>query len=248
MHKVIIIEDEPLARKVVRDYLSGFNDMEIVAECANGFEGLKSITQFTPDLVFLDIQMPKITGFEMLELIDDPPSIIFTTAYDEFAIRAFEANAIDYLLKPFTKERFEKAVMKWKELKTSGVSSVKSDLHSLKEPLSEQPFKNRIVVKSGQNIKIIPVDEVHYIQAYDDYIKIHITGDCFLKKQTMQQTEQQFDGKKFIRVHRSYIVNVNEISRIEPLNKETQVAVLRDQTRIPLSKSGYQTLKLYLGI
>src|SRR5688572_28951935 len=165
MHKVIIIEDEPLARKVVRDYLSGFNDMEIVAECANGFEGLKSITQFTPDLVFLDIQMPKITGFEMLELIDEPPSIIFTTAYDEFAIRAFEANAVDYLQKPFSKERFEKAVLKWKDSKTTGSPVVNSNISSIKEPLSDHPFKNRIVVKSGQNIKIIPVDEIHYIQA-----------------------------------------------------------------------------------
>jgi two-component system, LytTR family, response regulator len=245
MTKVIIIDDEPLARMVVRDYLSNHSDMQVVAECANGFEGLKAIGQYAPDLIFLDIQMPKISGLEMLELLDEPPGVIFTTAFDEFAIKAFESNAIDYLLKPFSKERFDKSISRWKEQKSSGTVVSKGLINSI--PVHPEQ-SNRIVVKSGHNIRIIPLEEILYVEAYDDYIKIHIKDDCFLKKQTMQQTEVLLGEKKFVRVHRSYIVSVREITRIEPMNKETYIAVMRDETKIPLSKTGYTRLKTMLGI
>lgn len=245
MTKVIIIDDEPLARMVVRDYLSSHADMQIVAECANGFEGLKAIGEHAPDLIFLDIQMPKISGMEMLELLDEPPGVIFTTAFDEYAIKAFESNAIDYLLKPYSKERFDKSISRWKEQKSSG----KGVTNGLINSMPAQPEQsNRIVVKSGHNIRIIPLEEILYVEAYDDYVKIHIKDDCFLKKQTMQQTELLLGEKKFVRVHRSYIVSVKEITRIEPMNKETYIAVMRDETKIPLSKTGYTRLKLMLGI
>jgi len=247
MFKVIIIDDEPLARMVILDYLSEFPDMQVVAECANGFEGLKAIGQHSPDLIFLDIQMPKISGLEMLELIDEPPAVIFTTAFDEYALKAFESNAVDYLLKPFSKERFNKAISRWKEQK--GTTKGDDISRTLIAAMPSQPeHANRVVVKSGHNIRIIPLDQILYVEAYDDYIKIHIKDDCFLKKQTMQQTEALLGDKKFVRVHRSFIVNLGEITRIEPMSKESYIAVMRDETKIPLSKPGYAKLKSMLGI
>ena len=245
--RAIIIDDEPLARAVIREYLSSWKEIEIVAECANGFEGIKAISHYHPDLLFLDVQMSKISGFEMLEVIDEMPGIIFTTAFEEFAVKAFESNAVDYLLKPFNKERFDKAMSKWLESRTR-----ENDFpheKKLLDSLSLQPVQsNRMVVKSGHEIRIIPSNEILYVEAYDDYIKIHVKDDCFLKMQTMQKTELQLGDQKFLRVHRSYIINLNEITRIEPLSKESYVAIMRDKTRIPLSKSGYLKLKAHLGI
>jgi len=243
MKKVIIIDDEPLAISVVESYLQDLPEFEIVATCLNGFEGMKAINQHLPDLIFLDIQMPKITGFEMLELIEHPPAVIFTTAFDEYAIKAFEAHATDYLLKPFSKDRFTKALSRWSE---------QGKLSNLIEAVALQNVppegQKRIVVKSGNNIRILPLDEIRYIEAYDDYIKIHIENDCFLKKQTMQQTELQLGEQYFLRVHRSFILKLNEITRIESVAKETYVAILKDKTQIPLSKTGYTKLKSALGI
>ncbi len=243
MKKVIIIDDEPLAISVVVEYLKEFPDFEIVTTCMNGFEGMKAINQHLPDLIFLDIQMPKITGFEMLELIENPPAVIFTTAFDEYAIKAFEAHATDYLLKPFSKDRFKKAMSRWND---------QGNVPNLVETVALQNVvpegQKRIVVKSGNNIRILPLDEIRYIEAYDDYIKIHIDNDCFLKKQTMQQTEQQLGDQYFVRVHRSFIIKLNEITRIEPVAKETFVAILKDKTQIPLSKTGYAKLKSALGM
>ncbi len=246
MIKVVIIDDEPLARSVIRDYLSGYPDIDVVAECANGFEGLKAISAFAPDLVFLDIQMPKITGFEMLELIDNPPGVIFTTAFDDYAIRAFESNAIDYLLKPFSKDRFVKAFHKWMELRKSkdAGKSIKKLID--KENQVTEPV-NRIVVKNGNEIRIIPTSDVFYIEAYDDYIKIHIRQDCFLKTQTLNKTELLLDPRQFVRAHRSYIINLNEITRIELIAKDSYEAILRDGARIPLSRTGYSRLKSKLS-
>ena len=163
--KVIIIDDEPLARSIVKEYLQSYTDIEIVAECSDGFEGMKAIVQYEPELIFLDIQMPKINGFEMLELIENPPAVIFTTAFDEFAIKAFELNATDYLLKPFSKERFNKAVQKY--LNRAPVSSPQPVVETAAQSPGQQ---NRIVVKDGNKIKIIPVNQIHYLEAADDYV------------------------------------------------------------------------------
>ena len=245
MSKVIIIDDEPLARSIVKEYLQKHTTLELVAECGDGFDGLKAIQQYQPDLILLDIQMPKINGFEMLELIEQPPAVIFTTAFDEFAIKAFEAHAIDYLLKPFNQERFDKAITKWSEQKNTSTETTQE----LLETASQSPSQsNRIVVKNGSKIKIIPVHDIFYLEAADDYVKIHTQEGYFLKNKTMNHFEQVLDGQQFVRSHRSYIVNVQQITRIDPYEKDNHVAVLRTGAKVPVSRGGYGKLKSVLGL
>jgi two-component system LytT family response regulator len=246
MNKVIIIDDEPLARSIVAEYLHDVKDVEIVAECNDGFEGIKAIAQHQPALIFLDIQMPKINGFEMLELLTDTPSVIFTTAFDEYAIKAFETNAIDYLLKPFSKERFDHAIEKWNAKLTA---NSKGNLQQFIESTVKQPEeKNRIVVKKGSDIRIIPVEEVYYIEAYDDYVKIFLKDSYYLKKKTMNYYEQVLDETSFFRVHRSFIINLNQLTKIEALEKNNYVAILKNDKRIPISRNSYTRLKGILGL
>ena len=247
MIKCLVIDDEPLARTIVCEYLLRHSDIEVVQECNNGFEGVKAIMQHQPDLIFLDIQMPKINGFEMLELVEHTPGVIFTTAYDEFAIKAFEANAVDYLLKPFTQERFDAAIQKWRQ--KQGQAAAEPAAAKLQEITHKQPEEQlRIVVKMNSDIRIIPVQEVQYLEAYDDYVKIHTAAGCFLKKKTMGYYESTLDAAQFVRVHRSFMIALPQLTRIEPLEKDTHVALLKNGTRIPLSKSGYTRLKNVLGI
>jgi two-component system LytT family response regulator len=246
MIRAVVIDDEPLARSIVSEYLQAYPDIVIVQECNDGFEGVKAIMQHKPDLVFLDIQMPKINGFEMLELIDDPPAVIFTTAFDEYAIKAFEAHAIDYLLKPFSKERFQKALQKWLALRQS--TRQEGKMPPATEQIRQPEERNRIVVREAGNIRIIPVTDIHYIEAYDDYVKIFTLKEMFLKKKTMSFYEGILDPSDFVRVHRSYIVRISQITRIEPVEKDTHVAQLKGGAKIPLSKSGYTKLKAVLGL
>lgn len=247
MNKVVIIDDEPLARSLVVEYLQQHPSIEIAAECNDGFQGVKAIMQHKPDLIFLDIQMPKINGFEMLELLDSTPSVIFTTAFDEYAIKAFEANAIDYLLKPFSKERFDLAIQKWSEKKNT--TSSEKNIQTLLENTTKQPDeKNRIVVKNGSDIRIVPMVDVMYIEAYDDYVKIFTKDTYFLKKKTMNYYEQVLDSNHFFRTHRSFIINLQELTKIEPLEKNTYVVLLKNGKRIPLSRTGYSKLKETLGV
>ena len=245
MSKVIIIDDEPLARMVVAEYLQKFPELEIASECNDGFEGVKAIQQNKPDLIFLDIQMPKINGFEMLELIDEPPAVIFTTAFDEFAIKAFEAHAIDYLLKPFSQERFDKAIQKWKEQKTDS----RKNTEELLETASQSPSQTqRIVVKNGSKIKIIPIQDVFYLEAADDYVKVHTQEGNFLKNKTMNHFEKTLDPQQFVRSHRSYIVNVQQITRIDPYEKDNHIAILKSGAKVPVSRNGYAKLRMVLGL
>jgi len=240
---VIIIDDEPLARSIVKEYLSSCAGIELLAECGDGFEGIKAIQQLHPDLIFLDIQMPKINGFEMLELIENPPAVIFTTAFDEFAIKAFELNAVDYLLKPFSKERFIKAVQKYQQ------NQVLPDTRRIIESAAESPLQqNRIVVKDGSKIKIIPVGKIHFLEAADDYVKIATEDGIFLKKRTMSFFEKSLSAYHFIRVHRSYIVNTQLITRIDLHEKDSYIILLTTGAKIPVSKAGYLKLKEVLGI
>jgi two-component system LytT family response regulator len=247
MIKVILIDDEPLAQSIVTEYLRTHPQFEIVQCCNNGFEGVKAITEHKPDLIFLDIQMPKINGFEMLELIEQPPAVIFTTAFDEYAIKAFEAHAIDYLLKPFSKERFDKAIQKWltqnnqKQPKAAPAALINEEVRQPEE-------RNRIVVKEGSNIKIIPTHDILYIEAYDDYVKIFTPKEMFLKKKTMSFYEQSLNASQFVRVHRSYIIALQQLTKIEPMEKDTHIALLKNGAKIPLSKTGYLKLKTVLGI
>lgn len=245
MIKVILIDDEPLARSMVKEYLQSYPDVSILQECDNGFDGVKAIAQHKPDLIFLDIQMPKINGFEMLELLDTPPSVIFTTAFDEYAIKAFEAHAVDYLLKPFAKERFDKAMQKWMAGRQSATPTI---TQSLIESASQPEERNRVVVKKGSNIVILPVHTIHYLEAFDDYVKIHTKDGFYLKKKTMSYFEKTLDPKEFVRIHRSYLLNLQELTRIEPLEKDNHVVLLKSGVRIPLSSTGYSKLKEILGI
>ncbi len=244
--KVLIIDDEPLARIIVKEYLQAYPQIEIAQECNDGFEGIKAIQQHQPDLIFLDIQMPKINGFEMLELIDNPPAVIFTTAFDEYAIKAFESHAVDYLLKPFSKERFDKALQKWME---SNNANAKTNTQSLLESVSHSPMQNnRIVVKLAGKIKIIPVDEIFYLEAADDYVKVFTKEGSFLKNKTMNYFENTLDAQHFVRTHRSYILNVQLITRIEPYEKDSHLAILKSGAQVPVSKTGYAKLKQVLGL
>lgn len=243
--KALLIDDEPLARSMVREYLQDHPEIEVVQECNDGFEGVKAIHQHQPDVIFLDIQMPKINGFEMLELVENPPAVIFTTAFDEFAMKAFEAHAIDYLLKPFSKERFDKALNKWKSNHASAVAPASQPLL---ESLVQPDERHRIVVKKGSNIVIVPTATIHYLEAFDDYVKVHTKDGFYLKKKTMAHFERSLDPSQFVRIHRSYLLNVAELTRIEPLEKDSHVVLLKNGTRIPLSQSGYTKLKEVLGI
>jgi two-component system LytT family response regulator len=248
MKRVLIIDDEPLARMVVQEYLLPFhNQLQVLQECSDGFEGIKAIMQHQPDLIFLDVQMPKINGFEMLELVEQPPQVIFTTAFDEYAIKAFETHAVDYLLKPFSRERFNKAIEKY--LAQSGnVPAAKSTEALLDSALQSPAQHERIVVKTGTKVKIIPVHDVEHLAADDDYVSIHTAEGSFLKNKTMGFFEQTLDARHFVRVHRSYMVNVAQITRIDPYEKETHIAILKSGARIPVSKAGYVKLKQVLGI
>ena len=246
MSKVIIIDDEPLARSIVVEYLQNFPELTVAQVCSNGFEGVKAIQQYKPDLIILDIQMPKINGFEMLELIDKPPAVIFATAFDEYAIKAFEAHAVDYLLKPFTQERFEKAIKKWKEQNNQPTEKNTKEL--LDEVSLTAPQSQRIVIKDGSKIKIIPIQDVHYLEAADDFVKVFTKEGYFLKNKTMSHFEQVLDPSQFVRSHRSYIINIQQITRIDPYEKDSHVAVLKSGAKVPVSRTGYPKLRSILGL
>ncbi len=243
MIKVVIVDDEPLAADLVAEYLEDFPQIEIVARCINGFQGVKGVQEFQPDLLFLDVQMPKISGFEMLELLDEPPTVIFTTAFDEFAIQAFENNAIDYLLKPFSKERFEKAVQKFLT-------------NFDKKAIPKSPFiqnlrpqnPNRIVIKDGHKIRILPLKEITRLEADGDYVKIFSEQGNFLKKKTLTFYEGSLSPEVFVRVHRSHLLNVQQITSIDPYEKNNHIAVLKNGEKIPVSRSGFQKLKEVLSL
>jgi len=243
--KTIIIDDEPLARSIVREYLKKYPELEIAQECNDGFEGVKAIQQDQPDLIFLDIQMPKINGFEMLELLDQRPAVIFTTAFDEYAIKAFEAHAIDYLLKPFNQERFDKAIQKWKD----HAAGSEKNTNELLETASHSPAQSqRVVVKTGSKIKIIPAQDIYFLEAADDYVKVHTHEGSFLKNKTMNHFERTLDPQQFVRSHRSYIVNVHQITRIDPYEKDNHIAILKSGGRVPVSRNGYAKLRAVLGL
>jgi two-component system, LytTR family, response regulator len=245
MHKVILIDDEPLARQLVKALLQNYPEFQVVAECGDGFEGFKAIQEQNPDLVFLDVQMPRLNGFEMLELIENPPSVIFSTAFDEYALKAFESHAVDYLLKPVTKERFDKAIQKW--LHQAGNTAPKPQLQDLAQEKVYEGYQHRIVVKDNGLIRIIPAQDIHYIEASDDYIKIYTKDGYFLKKATLGSIENSLDPQQFVRVHRSFIIPVSQLVRIEPYEKESHIALLQCGAKVSVSKSGMARLKELLG-
>jgi two-component system LytT family response regulator len=239
--RTIIVDDEEPARLLLREYLSAHEDVKIIAECANGLDAVKSITEMKPDLVILDIQMPKLDGFEVLELVEQPPAIIFATAYNQFAVKAFEVHAVDYLLKPFSKERLDEAlshaIAHMKKNKPVPTHALASAAGMKTTPLE------RILIKDGSKVHIIPVERIDYIEAQDDYVAIKSDGKTHLKQERMAVLEKELDTQSFVRVHRSYIVNIERIARIELYAKDSRMAILKDGTKLLISRSGYDKLK-----
>jgi two-component system LytT family response regulator len=238
--RAVIVDDEDLARAVLREHLAAHPGVTIVGECANGFEAVKAVAELQPDLLFLDIQMPKLNGFEVLELLPDPPAVIFVTAYDEFAVRAFEVHAIDYLMKPFSPERLATALEQ--ALERVGQSPRDQVAALLGESkLREAPLE-RVLVRDGTRVHVVPIDSLDYVEAQDDYVCLHAEGKRFLKEQTMAELETLLDPKRFVRIHRSYILNIERIARVELYAKDSRIAILQNGTKLPVSRNGYARL------
>jgi len=245
--RAVIVDDEELARQVIREFLVPHSEIEVIAECANGFDAVKVVTEAKPDLIFLDIQMPKLDGFEVLELIDTDKAIIFVTAHDKYAIRAFEVHAVDYLLKPFGAERFEAALERAKERlagKSAPAAVTATELAAAARPPSQ--YLERIPVRDGTRVFIIPVSKLDYVEAQDDYVALASEGKKHLKQQTISSLEAALDPSCFLRIHRSYIVNLERVTRVEPYGKDSHVAVLKDSAQLPVSRAGYARLRAFL--
>ena len=240
--RIAIVDDEAPARQVLREYLSSDADIEIVAECSNGFEAVKAVAERHPDLLLLDVQMPKLNGFEVLELVGREAAVIFTTAYDEYALRAFEVHAIDYLLKPFGKERLQKAIAMARQRLTQTSAAVVSTQLAIDAP-PPAAWISRIVIRDGASVHVIPLDKVDYAEAQDDYVSVHTGDKSLLKEQSMADLERQLDPQRFVRIHRSYLLNLDRLARIELAAKDARIAILRDGRQLPVSRSGYARLK-----
>jgi two-component system LytT family response regulator len=237
-----VVDDEELARRIVKEYLSGEPDFAVIAECGNGFEAVKAVAEHKPDVVFLDIQMPKLDGFEVLELINTDVAVVFVTAFDQYAMKAFDAAAIDYLLKPFDLTRFRTALDRVRKRAIERARSV--DAAELKQ--AAQPpgaYAQRVVVKDGAKVHIIPAAQLDYAEAQDDYVALHSAGKTYLKQQTISSLEASLDPSKFVRVHRSFVVNLERVAKIEPYTKETKLAILADGAQIAVSRAGFMRLK-----
>jgi two-component system LytT family response regulator len=240
----VIVDDEELARNLLREYLGSSRDVDVLAECANGFEAVKAISEHKPDLVFLDVQMPKLDGFEVLELIGRDVAVIFVTAFDQYAMKAFDAHAVDYLLKPFSQDRFDKALERARQRLGEKTPPAPELARAARPP---EQHVERIVVKDGARVHIIPVDKLDYAEAQDDYVELHSQGKSFLKQQTISSLEAALDPQRFVRIHRSIIVNIERVAKIEPYAKDSRVAVLGDGTQLQVSRAGYDRLKTLLG-
>jgi two-component system LytT family response regulator len=244
--RIMIVEDERPARDLLRTYLEEFSEIEIIGEYDNGFDGLKAINELKPDAIFLDVQMPKLTGFEMLEVLEHQPEVIFSTAYDQFAIRAFERNAVDYLLKPFSRDRFRGAISKLKGRIESqpDEGAEESSIEKIRQHLAQSDEKlHRVVIKKSGKIHVISTSDINYLEAQDDYVMIYTNEGRFLKQQTMKYFEEHLDTQQFVRVHRSYIANITCIERIEPYEKSNFILILKDGNKVPVSRSGMQVLR-----
>lgn len=246
MIRALIVDDEEPARLLVRKFLSDFLDIEVVDECEDGLSAAKCINEHRPDLIFLDVQMPKISGFELLEIIEHKPHVIFTTAYDSYAIKAFDENAVDYLLKPFSRERFGEAVNKVMGRISKQIEQNYNEVIALTEGKTE--VLQRIAVKSGSRIEVVPIGNVVFLESEGDYVVIHTRDGKFLKEKTMKYFEQHLDPNIFIRIHRSFIININEISRIELFEKESYLIKLKNGAQVKASSAGYKALKEMLNI
>ena len=254
--RAVVVDDEAPARALLREYLGAHADVEVVAECSNGFEAVKTIDRVVPDLAFLDIQMPKLDGFEVLELLEHPPAVVFVTAYDEFAIRAFEVHAVDYVLKPIARERLAEALARVRERlgaeRAAGVPGgapaaphtpavVPSSLAAAARPPGQ--FLERVLIRDGANVHVVPIEQVEWVEAQDDYISIRAAGQSHLKSQSLAELSEAVDPARFVRIHRSFLLNVERLARLELLAKDQRVAILKDGKTLPVSRTGFARLK-----
>jgi two-component system, LytTR family, response regulator len=244
--RVIIVDDEALARAVVREYLAAHPTIEIVAECANGFDAVKAVSELAPDLMFLDVQMPRLDGFEVLELLGRDVSVIFTTAYDSYALQAFDVHAVDYLLKPFSEERFAEALSRARArlaAREAGEAAVDAGLEALTTAARpRQGPLERVLIRDGAQVHVLPVGRIDYVEAQDDYVSFVADGRSYLKDQTMAAVEAALDPARFVRIHRSYLLNIERIARVELYAKDSRVAILHDNRKLPVSRAGYVRL------
>jgi two-component system LytT family response regulator len=245
--RIVIVDDEALARAVVREYAAAAPDIEIVADCANGFEAVKAVAELKPDLVLLDVQMPKLDGFEVLELLGRDQPVIFITAYDQYALKAFEVHAVDYLLKPFSAERFQEAIARARERLRAKAAVPADEVDKIiRDAKPRTGPAGRILIRDGANVHVLPVDKVDYVEAQDDYVAFKSEGKQYLKDQTLSAVEETLDPSRFVRIHRSFILNVDRISKVELYAKDSRMAILRDGTRLPVSRAGYARLSQLL--
>jgi two-component system, LytTR family, response regulator len=242
--RALIVDDEAPARALLREYLGAHADVEVVGECSNGFEAVKAAAELAPDLVFLDVQMPKLDGFEVLELLEPRPAVVFCTAYDEFALRAFEVNAVDYLLKPFGRERLAGALERVRERRGAPPAPPAASAVALANAAREPGrHTERLLVRDGAQVHVVTLDQLDYLEAQDDYVAIHSGGKSWLKHATLAEVAEGLDPARFVRVHRSYVVPVDRIARLELYAKDSRVAVLHDGRQLPVSRSGYARLR-----
>jgi two-component system LytT family response regulator len=239
--RAVIVDDEPLARRVLREYLAAHAEIEVVAECENGFEAVRAVTERSPDLLFLDVQMPKLDGFEVLELIDPRPAVIFVTAFDHYALKAFEVHAVDYLLKPFPPERLAEALQRARQRVGQGAGVAPGELAASARPAGAPA--DRILVREGAQVTVVPVDQLDYAEAQDDYVCLHVGKKEHLKTQTLGDLEARLDPARFVRIHRSYLLNLDRLARLELDARESRIAILRDGVQLPVSRTGYQRLR-----
>ena len=242
--RVAIVDDEAPARAILREYLEQEPGVEVVAECSNGFEAVQAVAQLKPDLLLLDVQMPKLDGFEVLELIEKDVAVVFVTAYDQYALKAFEVHAVDYLLKPFGPERLTQALGRVRARLAAGdhaAAPLAPRLQPARTPIT------RVLIRDGANVHIVPLTKIDYVEAQDDYVAVHSERRTFLKEQTMAQMESALDSRQFVRIHRSYLLNIDRLAKVEATDKDSRVAILRDATRLPISRAGYARLSALLG-
>ena len=245
--RLVIVDDESLARAVVREYASADPGIEIVADCANGFEAVKAVAELKPDLVLLDVQMPKLDGFEVLELLGRDQAVVFITAYDQYALKAFEVHAVDYLLKPFSAERFQGAMGRARERLRAKTAPPPEEIDKfLQDAKPRTGPAGRVLIRDGANVHVLPVDKIDYVEAQDDYVAFKSEGKQYLKDQTLAAVEETLDPSRFVRIHRSFILNIDRISKVELYAKDSRMAILRDGTRLPVSRAGYARLSQLL--
>jgi two-component system, LytTR family, response regulator len=242
--RVVIVDDEELARRLLREYLAEYDDIEVVGECANGFEAVKAVTDLKPDLLLLDVQMPRLDGFEVLELIGREVAVIFVTAYDKYALRAFEVHAVDYLLKPFGPERLREALGRARIRMAATPAFPVSDLARSARP--QGAHVERILIRDGANVHVIPTAKLDYVESQDDYVSFRSEGRQYLKQQTLAEVEALLNPAQFVRIHRSFILNIDRLAKLELYAKDSHAAILRDGTRLPVSRSGYARLNAVL--